>query len=97
LYFVQLRIAPVEVEKNTGEVGDLRLEIVGLPDKGVKESEDQSSFGITKYGLRGYETKTTIKPAPGDLRKSDPCMIYQSPSGWQQQLDKLIKINWAII
>lgn len=59
----------VDVEVNTGEPGDLVLEIVGLPDKGVKESEDRVSAALHNTGLRGYETKTTINLAPGDLRK----------------------------
>ena len=66
---VGVEAVPVEVEVNTGEVGDLRLEIVGLPDKGVKESEDRVLSALQNTGLRGYETKTTINLAPGDLRK----------------------------
>ncbi|NBX01827.1 ATP-binding protein [bacterium] len=66
---VGVEAVPVEVEVNTGERGEPTLEIVGLPDKGVKESEDRVLSALQNTGLRGYETKTTINLAPGDLRK----------------------------
>lgn len=66
---VGVEAVPVEVEVNTGERGEPKLEIVGLPDKGVKESEDRVLSALQNSGLRGYETKTTINLAPGNLRK----------------------------
>lgn len=60
---------PVEVEVNTGEKGEPRIEIVGLPDTAVKESEDRVLSALMNTGLRTYETKTTVNLAPGDLRK----------------------------
>jgi magnesium chelatase family protein len=66
---VGVEAVPVEVEVNTGEQGDLRIEIVGLPDTAVKESEDRVLSAMMNTGLRTHETKTTVNLAPGDLRK----------------------------
>ena len=33
---------PVQVEVNTGEAGELKFILVGLPDAAVKESQDRS-------------------------------------------------------
>ena len=66
---VGVEAVPVEVEVNTGEQGELRIEIVGLPDTAVKESEDRVLSAMMNTGLRTHETKTTVNLAPGDLRK----------------------------
>lgn len=66
---VGVEAVPVEVEVNTGEQGEPRIEIVGLPDTAVKESEDRVMSALMNTGLRGHETKTTVNLAPGDLRK----------------------------
>lgn len=60
---------PVEVEVNTGEQGEPRIEIVGLPDTAVKESEDRVLSAMMNSGLRTPDMKTTVNLAPGDLRK----------------------------
>lgn len=66
---VGVEAVPVEVEVNTGEQGEPRIEIVGLPDTAVKESEDRVLSAMMNTGLRTHETKTTVNLAPGDLRK----------------------------
>ncbi|NBR43067.1 MAG: magnesium chelatase, partial [Verrucomicrobia bacterium] len=60
---------PVEVEVNTGELGEYGLWLVGLPDAAVKESEERVMSAIQNCGLRIPETRTTVNLAPGDLRK----------------------------
>lgn len=83
----------VEVEVNTGELGELSLEIVGLPDKGVKESEDRVLAALQNTGLRGYETKTTINLAPGDLRKEGTMYDLPIAIGMAAATSQIIKTN----
>ena len=64
---------PVQVEVNTGESGDLRLILVGLPDAAVKESNDRVFSALANSGLRPPRSRTTINLAPGDIRKEGPC------------------------
>lgn len=68
---------PVTVEVNTGEAGEPRVVLVGLPDAAVKESQDRVSSAITNSGFRMPETRTTINLAPGSLRKEGP--LYDLP------------------
>lgn len=63
---------PIHVEVNTGEAGELKLILVGLPDAAVKESQDRVFSAISNSGYRIPETRTTINLAPGDLRKEGP-------------------------
>lgn len=63
---------PVHVEVNTGEAGELKFILVGLPDAAVKESQDRVFSAITNSGFRMPATRTTINLAPGDLRKEGP-------------------------
>ena len=63
---------PVLVEVNTGEVGELKFILVGLPDTAVKESQDRVFSAISNSGYRRTETRTTINLAPGDLPKQGP-------------------------
>ena len=67
----------VLVEVNTGESGDPRLLLVGLPDAAVKESDDRVFSALANSGFRRPQTRTTINLAPGDLRKEGP--IYDLP------------------
>ena len=67
----------VWVEVNTGESGEPRLVLVGLPDTAVKESNDRVSSALTNSGLRRNWTRTTINLAPGNIRKEGP--IYDLP------------------
>ena len=62
----------VQVEVNTGEAGELRFILVGLPDTAVKESQDRVSSAISNSGYRMPATRTTINLAPGGLRKEGP-------------------------
>ncbi|MGC6423575.1 MAG: YifB family Mg chelatase-like AAA ATPase [Lentimonas sp.] len=63
---------PVQVEVNTGEYGELKFILVGLPDAAVKESQDRVFSAIANSGFRTPATRTTINLAPGDLRKEGP-------------------------
>jgi len=67
----------VWVEVNTGESGDPRLVLVGLPDTAVKESNDRVISALANSGLRRNWTRTTINLAPGNIRKEGP--IYDLP------------------
>ena len=63
---------PVQVEVNTGEVGELKFILVGLPDAAVKESQDRVFSAISNSGYRMPAARTTINLAPGGLRKEGP-------------------------
>ncbi len=64
--------ASVTVEVNTGERGDLKYVLVGLPDAAVKESIDRITSAVSNAGFSLPATRTTINLAPGDLRKEGP-------------------------
>lgn len=68
---------PVEIEVNTGETGEPKLILVGLPDAAVKESQDRVFSALSNSGYSIPMTRTTINLAPGDLRKEGP--IYDLP------------------
>jgi magnesium chelatase family protein len=63
---------PVQVEVNTGETGELKFILVGLPDTAVRESQDRVFSAISNSGFRMPATRTTINLAPGGLRKEGP-------------------------
>lgn len=63
----------VHVEVNSGERGDPKLILVGLPDAAVKESDDRVSSALANSGFAMPRTRTTINLAPGHLRKEGPC------------------------
>ena len=63
---------PVQVEVNTGEAGELKFILVGLPDAAVKESQDRVYSAMANSGFRTPATRTTINLAPGGLRKEGP-------------------------
>jgi magnesium chelatase family protein len=62
----------VYVEVNTGECGEPKLILVGLPDTAVKESNDRVTSALGNSGFRRPHTRTTINLAPGDVRKEGP-------------------------
>src|ERR1700690_2697604 len=62
----------VQVEVNTGEMGEAKTFLVGLPDTAVKESVNRVWSALHNSGFRAPATKTTINLAPGDLRKEGP-------------------------
>jgi magnesium chelatase family protein len=68
---------PVEVEVNTGERGEPRLVLVGLPDSAVKESQNRvfSALMTTQFAIP--RTHTTVNLSPGDLRKEGS--LYDLP------------------
>lgn len=67
----------VQVEVNTGEAGEPKLILVGLPDAAVKESDDRVFSALSNSGFEMPRTRTTINLAPGDVRKEGP--IYDLP------------------
>lgn len=67
----------VEIEVNTGEVGEPKTYMVGLPDVAVKESLNRVSSALSNCGFVMPLTKTTINLAPGDIKKEGP--IYDLP------------------
>jgi magnesium chelatase family protein len=67
----------VHVEVNSGESGDPRLVLVGLPDAAVKESDDRVVSALGNSGFKIPRTRTTINLAPGHLRKEGP--FYDLP------------------
>ena len=68
---------PVQVEVNTGERGELKWVIVGLPDAAVKESQNRVFSALGNCGFMLPISRTTINLAPGNLRKEGP--IYDLP------------------
>lgn len=68
---------PVQVEVNTGEVGEPRIFMVGLPDAAVKESTDRVKSALMNCGYKAPQTRTTINLAPGSIRKEGP--MYDLP------------------
>ena len=59
----------VTVEANSGEKGDPKCVLVGLPDASVKESMDRVFSSIGNTGFSKPRTHVTINLAPGDIRK----------------------------
>ena len=68
---------PVQIEVNTGESGELRFILVGLPDAAVKESQDRVFSALANSGFKAPNQRTTINLAPGHLRKEGP--LYDLP------------------
>lgn len=62
----------VQVEVNTGESGEPRVVLVGLPDAAVKESNDRVLSALANSGFTPPDTRTTVNLAPGHLRKEGP-------------------------
>ena len=56
---------PVQVEVNTGEDGEPKIVVVGLPDAAVKESTDRISSALVNSGYRRPAYHTTVNLAPG--------------------------------
>lgn len=74
---IGVEAAPVEVEVNSGESGEPRTFMVGLPDAAVKESQDRVNSALANSGFSVPHTKMTINLAPGDIRKEGP--MYDLP------------------
>lgn len=68
---------PVQIEVSTGQTGDPRCVLVGLPDTAVRESQDRVFSALINSGYKQPTTRTTINLAPGHLRKEGP--IYDLP------------------
>jgi magnesium chelatase family protein len=74
---IGVEAVPIEIEVNTGELGERAFRIVGLPDTAVKESEERVQSALFNSGLRLHEMRTVVNLAPGDLRKEGA--IYDLP------------------
>lgn len=59
----------ITIEVNSGERGELKYILAGLPDSAVKESQDRVLSALDNCGFQAPNTKTTINLAPGDLKK----------------------------
>jgi magnesium chelatase family protein len=59
----------VSVEANSGERGDPRVVLVGLPDAAVKESLDRVHSSLSNSGFSLPRSRVTVNLAPADLRK----------------------------
>ncbi len=64
---------PVDVEVNANEIGDPKINLVGLPDAAVKESDDRVVSALTNSGFYAPRTRMTINLAPAHVRKEGPC------------------------
>lgn len=74
---VGVNALPVEIEVNSGENGEMKLVMVGLPDAAVKESQDRVYSALNHSRFKAPEFRTTINLAPGHIRKEGP--IYDLP------------------
>ncbi len=68
---------PVDVEVNTGQSGDPKIVVVGLPDAAVKESSDRVMAAIQNSGGHYEYTRSTINLAPAHIKKEGP--MYDLP------------------
>ncbi|MDR1433095.1 MAG: YifB family Mg chelatase-like AAA ATPase [Puniceicoccales bacterium] len=59
----------IAVEVNSGERGDLKFVIVGLPDAAIKESYDRIFSALLNGGYAIPRTRTTVNLAPSCIRK----------------------------
>jgi magnesium chelatase family protein len=60
---------PVAVEANSGERGEPKVILVGLPDAAVKESLDRVQSSLLTGGFSLPRTRVTVNLAPADLKK----------------------------
>ncbi|MDR1413442.1 MAG: YifB family Mg chelatase-like AAA ATPase [Puniceicoccales bacterium] len=60
---------PVAVEVNSGERGDLKFVIVGLPDPAIKESCDRIFSALLNSGYAIPRSRTTVNLAPSHIKK----------------------------
>ena len=67
----------VHVEVNTGEAGEPKLILVGLPDAAGEALDDRVFSALSNSGFKPPRTRTTINLAPGNLRKEGP--FYDLP------------------
>lgn len=72
-----IEASPVEVEVNSGETGEPKPVMVGLPTTAVKESIDRVWSALANSGRKLPQMKATINLAPGHLRKEGP--LYDLP------------------
>ena len=68
---------PIQIEVNTGERGELKWVMVGLPDAAVKESQNRVYSALGNCGFSLPLSRITINLAPGDVRKEGP--MYDLP------------------
>src|ERR1041384_3251056 len=91
---------PVEVEVNSGW-GDTLVIIVGLPAAAVKGSRDRGSPAITNSGHKFTMGRSTINPAPADVKKEGPSfdlpiavgMLAASEQFVSEQLENFVMVG----
>ena len=81
----------INIKVNSGERGELKYILVGLPDSAVKESQDRVLSALDNCGFQAPNTKTTINLAPGDLKKEGPS--YDLPIVYYAQASKVDHIE----
>ncbi|MDR1255652.1 MAG: YifB family Mg chelatase-like AAA ATPase [Puniceicoccales bacterium] len=64
-----IEVVDVTIEVNSGERGDPRFIMVGLPDAAVKESHDRVFSALSNSGFMCPRMRTTVNLAPGYIRK----------------------------
>jgi magnesium chelatase family protein len=64
-----IEVVDVTIEVNSGERGDPRFIMVGLPDAAVKESHDRVFSALSNSGFACPRMRTTVNLAPGYIRK----------------------------
>ncbi|MDR1458253.1 MAG: YifB family Mg chelatase-like AAA ATPase [Puniceicoccales bacterium] len=68
---------PINIEINSGEAGEPRFVLVGLPDAAVKESQGRVYSALANSGFYPPKTRTTANLSPGNIKKEGP--LYDLP------------------
>ncbi|MDR0351071.1 MAG: YifB family Mg chelatase-like AAA ATPase [Puniceicoccales bacterium] len=68
---------PINIEINSGEAGEPRFVLVGLPDAAVKESQGRVYSALANSGFCPPKTRTTANLSPGNIKKEGP--LYDLP------------------
>ncbi|MDR2735625.1 MAG: YifB family Mg chelatase-like AAA ATPase [Puniceicoccales bacterium] len=68
---------PINIEINSGEAGEPRFILVGLPDTAVKESQGRVYSALANSGFFPPKTRTTANLSPGNIKKEGP--LYDLP------------------
>ena len=86
---IGIEAVSIEVEVDSGNVGDLRAVIVGLPDAAVRESLDRVFSAMTHSGFQVPFGRTTVNLAPADVRKEGPSFDLPIAVGIVQASDQM--------
>ncbi len=81
----------VEVEVDLA-MGLVRMDIVGLPDKAIRESSDRIQAALKNSGLRPPDRRITVNLAPANLKKQN--VLFDVPIALAiLQASKLISLS----